>query len=104
MNNHPKKVLTDVKSFIVDRKRWYRGKGQDDSWLLNRNNKMCCLGFYAEACGVDHKSMRDIPSPEGVAHWKTKLVIKRYGRNNLTCNNMMSVNDDEDINDSERET
>ena len=31
-----KQVIGDVKSFVVDRTKWYRGKGSERSCLLNR--------------------------------------------------------------------
>jgi hypothetical protein len=125
--NKEKKVVKDVKSFVVDRKTWYRGKGTDRSCLLNNANRMCCLGFYALACGLDKKVIRNIPDPshavkltEGEAvqdineksvtrksdvRWSTKLINKNdiYHDNTYHCYDLMSVNDDDEITEEVRE-
>lgn len=115
-----KKVVKDVKSFVVDRSKWLRGEGFDDSCLLTTGNRMCCLGFYAEACGLDRKTIRNIQSPSGVVQlthgeestdkngkfvsrksdviWDTKLVDDGT-HDTATCNHMMEINDDADIDD-----
>jgi hypothetical protein len=128
--NHPEtqmkpstpKILTDVKTFIVDRSKWYRGR--DNSCLLKPGNKMCCLGFYAEACGIDRKLLRDVSTPGDVSllmsgeedsngkrvHqksdmvWETKLVHGKDKQNSKTCDEMMKVNDDTYTTDKVRET
>jgi hypothetical protein len=124
MSKQEKKVVGDVKSFIVERKKWLRGEGSEDSCLLTEGNRMCCLGFYAEACGLDRKVIRGLSSPMKAVYatqghfienykdklstrksdviWKTKLV--KSGRDTATCNDMMKINDDEHIDDTIRET
>src|SRR5277367_909081 len=116
MSKQDKKVVGDVKTFTVDRSKWLRGKGPEDSSLLNQKGKMCCLGFYAEACGLDRKFIRHLKSPAAAVTaskedftlhksgviWKTELV-NRNG-DSATCYQMMAVNDNEDIKDDVRET
>jgi hypothetical protein len=86
---------------------------------------MCCLGFYAEACGLDRKTIRSIATPlnavkvtvgdesavdvnynhvvrKSDVEWKTKLV--NSSGNTATCRAMMEVNDNEGITDKVRET
>ena len=63
MKNKEKKIVGDVKSFIVKRKNWCRGKGSHSSCLANNANNLCCLGFYAEACGLNRKIIRNITDP-----------------------------------------
>lgn len=41
-----------IKEFTIDRAKWYRGKGPITSRLLTDDGKMCCLGFFAKACGI----------------------------------------------------
>lgn len=126
MKKQVQKVVKDVKTFVVDRKKWLRGEGDENSCLLTRGNRMCCLGFYAEACGLDRKVIRNIATPSNAVKvtkgeptavdreyrevsrksdvvWKTKLV-NISGDDSITCGRMMSVNDDEDITDEVRET
>ena len=36
-----------MKKLVIDRQRWLRGEGVDESYLLRKHDcKMCCLGFY----------------------------------------------------------
>jgi hypothetical protein len=122
-----KKIVGDVKEFVVKRKTWYRGKGSEHSCLLNEHNQRCCLGFYAGACGLSNKIIRGIAEPNSVIEllqegqvedkdgntvhsnldivWKTKLVRGLCGISNTpTCNKLMAVNDSVGITDEERET
>jgi len=123
-----KKIVKDVKSFTVERKNWYRGKGDEKSRLLNNSGKMCCLGFYALACGLDKKVIKNVPDPVGVVNltkdgtttdgsdkvikrksevvWETKLVANdRYGSpdNSGITYDLMGVNDDPYLTDEQRE-
>jgi hypothetical protein len=119
-----KKIVGDIKEFVVKRKTWYRGKGSENSCLLNDANQRCCLGFYAGICGLPNKIIRGIAEPDNVIEllqdgqvedkdgntvhsnldivWKTKLV--RGISNSPTCNKLMAVNDSKNITDEERET
>lgn len=45
--------------FIIDRSKWARG-GEAHTFLLNSSNRrMCCLGFYALACGVTKHDIQE---------------------------------------------
>lgn len=112
------KVAEDVKKFTVNRKRWFRGKGDTKSALLTPSDKMCCLGFYARSCGLPKSQILNILSPMevhfqtetddyGVAvgknkNWHTKLV--KNGVNTKTCQQLMVVNDNEELEDKKRES
>ena len=38
---------------VIDRATWLRGEGHEQSYLLREcDGKMCCLGFFALACGL----------------------------------------------------
>jgi hypothetical protein len=50
-----KTEIKPVTEFTIVRRRWRRGKQIEGkgSYLRNeKDGKMCCLGFYLEACGV----------------------------------------------------
>lgn len=104
-----KKVLGDVKSFVVDCKTWYRGRGSNSSCMLNTNGKSCCLGFYARQCGVENKLMRKKATPLDVVRntrdiqvqWDTKLI--KHNKNSITCERLMETNDSRDLTEPERE-
>jgi hypothetical protein len=48
----------------INRAEWLRGEGGSDSALLReRDNKKCCLGFFAKALGATDDDIRDIAEP-----------------------------------------
>lgn len=64
-----KKEIKPIKQFTIVRRRWRRGKGtqRQSSLLLHPDdNKMCCLGFYMQACGVPREKLKDKGFPRGV--------------------------------------
>lgn len=44
-------MIRKPEKFTIDRKSWYRGNGPAVSKLLREDGKMCCVGFFAKACG-----------------------------------------------------
>ena len=82
-----KKQFLDV---VVEKKRWYRGQGSDDSaLLLAKGAKMCCIGFLARTCGVKPKEMRGISDvallprikDEGLPYQALHQIFKQEGYN-----------------------
>lgn len=50
-----------VTTLTIDRAAWLRGEGGILSFLLRPSDgKMCCLGFYAEACGMADKDLNGV--------------------------------------------
>lgn len=81
-----RKEYKDVKKFTVKRSEWYRGKGPQDSLLLNEDKQKCCLGFYGIACGLRSQDIRGISAPAGVIDehnklWKSFLITGSDGLN-----------------------
>lgn len=74
--------ITKPKSFIINRKKWYRGK--DSGSMLRRpdDGKKCCLGFYANACGVPSQQItgrygpEDLPAPLPGVSRRTKIGVR----------------------------
>lgn len=97
--------------FVVRREFWYRGNGSEESNLVLRNGKMCCLGFLGLACGIDEELMVGIGSPDDLESWparelwpiKIRPVVE--GNSDLT-NNLMFVNDNDEpgYTDKQRES
>ena len=57
--------MKKIKELVIDRSKWKRGSpNAHDTYLLDDDGKMCCLGFYALACGVDEESIRNKTEPE----------------------------------------
>lgn len=86
----PKKTTPKpkVKAFTVDRSTWINGQmkqiyenaGLDrpNSMLLNDQGQMCCLGFYAQACGIPRNKLDGVASPESV-NIGVEVALKRFG-------------------------
>ena len=57
--------MKKLKELAIDRSKWKRGSpNSHDTYLLDDDGKMCCLGFYALACGADEESIRNKTEPE----------------------------------------
>lgn len=90
-----------MESFTIDRKIWLRGEGYDKSWLLRScDEKMCCIGQYALAKGVDKEALRGIVGLGSIASQYIKN-LKFINSNELS--RFYFINDREDLTDSERE-
>lgn len=106
------RVLTIVRS------RWGRGIGFD-SYLLNPYTKqMCCLGFDAIACGLTEDEIASRTSPGDFAaylNYEPPTDVQRNyfanrlngpggsSANNKIVGKAMTINDNPDITDTERE-
>lgn len=94
------------KKLVIDRSRWLRGEGHGESYLVRScDGKMCCLGFYALACGDDPEVLRNERSPAEV--WdKTRIpgwLIDGAGNNTEIADALMKINDSETMPAVERE-
>lgn len=57
--------------FTIDRTKWIRGEGYNESYLLRlSDSKMCCLGFFSLACGL---TPEEIYGKRGIS-----LVMKEF--------------------------
>lgn len=103
------KAITEL---TIDRKQWMRGRGAGK--LLNAlDEKMCCLGFFAIACGASKDDIRDVRTPRSLMSYKSifldQLVAKldAQGRilsmNNETADALMNTNDSRDLTEEDRE-
>lgn len=89
----------------IDRKRWYRGKGDDLGMLRLRNGKQCCLGFAARVLGCRAKEILNKFMPEYLDRELTGLSksVDGYIDNTEFSNSAAKANDDETITDKQRE-
>ena len=111
-------------NLTIDRSRWiYGDQGIDTSLLLRaKDNKMCCLGFLAKACGASDDEIMELASPAKIpefkqGQWPDQLKPIRENRyfdedyewghglitNTKLCTDLMFVNDDKILNLQERE-
>lgn len=95
--------------FVIDRKLWLRGEGDDRSLLLrDRDGKMCCLGFYSLALGFDKEDIREYACPSEV-DGEVNYPEWMYRDDDL-CDTMssktlslMTINDSKFLDDESRE-
>jgi hypothetical protein len=88
--------------FTVQRSKWLHGEGCTNSRLLRfGDQKMCCLGFLGQACGIRKMSMLGIGTPaelEDQEIWPNGIIsnIKTSTgklNNSDICGMIMEVND-----------
>jgi hypothetical protein len=99
--------------FTVRRSQWFRGNGHEFSRLKRHDGgKMCCLGFYALACGIPEQAITEIAFPSVIEYgWDTDARIRMSwlweARSDSTGLEMEltigQVNDEESLSDKERE-
>ena len=108
---------------IIDRKKWYRGKGCDESQLYKSSGKMCCLGFACKQLGgLKTCHINGINTPQAVADrldaksraalldTPLSFLFTPYVHdvvdvvNSNECNNLMNINDNMECLDVDRES
>lgn len=100
-----------VISFDIDRRWWSRGIPMDTpSALLLPSGKMCCLGFYARACGLPKNTilkMGFFKEIESIIPQETKWLLDAPFREPLAASRMEhtigSINDKEHTPEEVRE-
>ena len=99
------KAITEL---VIDRSKWKRGSPNDDeTLLLAEDGKMCCLGFYALACGAGEDEIRNVYEPDGLEFYIPGLseeVDEEAGiYNTFFTQNAIPINDSPHMGDLERE-
>jgi hypothetical protein len=97
---------------IIDRQKWLRGEGSQDSYLLRpTDGKMCCFGFYCLAISgkieylIGNKSPEDIMDHIPSDNWLlSKNSYDNGTHNSPDCYRAMQYNDDGSISEDERES
>lgn len=95
-----------LRKFVVDRKKWLRGEGADDSGLLVRG-RMCCLGFVCQQCGIEDWRLieNSMPSPrwDGLPDWLTPSAHDFEGAWDSVLGCLARTNDARDLSGPKRE-
>jgi hypothetical protein len=108
-----KMKYTDVKKFTVKRSSWARGRNGITLLLSDISNTRCCLGFYAQACGIPDEKLLNKGTPGMVIEsnnieWDSDLIDtthQRYsGIDSEITMKLMSINDDNKLTETERES
>jgi hypothetical protein len=103
--------------FTIDRSKWLRGEGQENSYLLReRDGKMCCLGMFGLACGLETEQIKEIAAPclvptdggPAASFWVKKnaaasFLFDEEDENSRACGELMSINDALEIDREARE-
>ena len=97
-----------AKEFTVRRQEWLRGIGPD-STLLRGDGMKCCVGFFAQACGISdhfltyndtlHEALNELDGDDEI---DIELDIFNSALENSL--KIYAANDDEGISDEARET
>lgn len=99
-----------IKEFVIKKSEWLRG-GAKYSKLLNSEGQKCCLGFLAQASGIEDENMLNITSPVQM-YIKRKvgwnlfpdfLINAEDNLNSADCRVLIRINDEPSISDSVRE-
>lgn len=93
--------------FIIERSKWYRGRFGEESVENNsrlvriRDDKMCCLGFVGNQCGIALESMLDQSMPSDLPD-DLRMKYPVWLTSGLAAQAAI-INDNINISDSERE-
>jgi len=92
--------------FKIDRRKWYRGKGDAESKLLRgEDGKMCCLGQVALQCGIPSWEILNVLAPGGISQ-KYIGKLPDWIAGVITPDSAvpaMRINDSENLGDKRRE-
>lgn len=109
-----------VTNLVIDRRKWLNGalvKGTHtySALLHSATGRMCCLGFYAEACGIAKSAMKDISTPdmlendgaiEGLLPKEMEWLVMRDGDEASPSGmsaSLVAANDAAELTEQERE-
>lgn len=92
-----------VRKFTVDRSTWARGDAIPGRLFSPEHERMCCLGFYAQACNVDRVHLAGLSFPREVDGWNPRHLVDETGDSTAFCIDLVSANDDTRLADDERE-
>ena len=101
---------TPPKEFTIDRAEWVNG-GRDpdksgESGLLNPEDNACCLGFYANACGVPWDKLFNMDTPRELLTTRRitlPLMLDEHKCTSYFARLCMDINDESSLCAKERE-
>jgi len=110
---------------VIKRNKWVNGSNEDDprgsAELLNSEGNMCCLGFFAKACGFKSKEIKNMCTPGSLYNDRTysdqaergflkkiektpfKELLTKDGRNSRLANSLIDINDSSTMKNETRE-
>lgn len=96
----------------VKRSEWGRGTFCGSRLYNNQTKKRCCLGFVANACGLTDEDICDRSTPKSLYNGTGKIILDsliilnavNVPFNSKICSDLMGINDDRYLNESNRES
>ena len=64
-----------MKTLVLRKRTWWRGKGPGGSCLRGESGQKCCLGFLATACGIGRITGYAMPSDVRSFKWPQGLLV-----------------------------
>ena len=97
--------MKNVKTLVIKRSRWLRG--ESNSYLLRpKDKKMCCLGFYARACGAQASDINGYCAPSEYSGFPAWLLSDDFFAGpacSSAAYKLMRANDSVNKTDKQRE-
>lgn len=108
---------TRAMKLTITREQWLRGNGVESALRRPEDGKMCCLGFFALACGMSVDEIQNFGDPsdtvgETLLKWPQWLVrelppeddeLYASWHNTDECGNLIEANDSKEIEEPDRE-
>lgn len=94
---------------IIDRMKWLRGIGGEQSKLLDANGRMCCLGFECRRLGLEKRDILGVVVPHNtmgkpLPFWLMEVnTNKEMGLSGTDVGEAMFTNDDRCLSEIQRE-
>lgn len=97
--------LRKPKTFTIDRSKWVRGGENGASRLLNYAYFMCCMGFYARACGVPTTDLLGRSYPDEVECGCVPGIVTKKGGKSMKAIgwDLAAYNDNSALSEASRE-
>ena len=90
--------------FTIQRSKWLLGEGPRESYLIRASDqKMCCLGFFGLACGLEPERLTNVKTPVDTYWSKPKMPEADALFKGSLLTQLMCTNDRNDFSESERE-
>lgn len=91
--------------YIVDRRKWYRGKGGEESYLLSPDDQLCCIGFVGQQCNIPDNSLKNfaVVAYRKEGHANFPAWMRNIPTHDSPIGRAYEINDNEEISDAKRE-
>ncbi len=91
-------------TFTIDFEKWIRGStdlhSNPSKLLRSKDQKLCCLGFFARSCDIPEETILDVPTPAHMIPPRDGIFRElMYGvdYNSPLARKLMTINDNTKI-------